>query len=110
MPRLSDLVNAVAFDAGGSPIGEVEDVRLVQDGPFVEGFGHKLRVDGVVVGKRNRGLRLGFGRADVRGPWLLKVIFARLERHARYYAWDQIEWEPGAVRLRPGATSSDPPA
>jgi hypothetical protein len=110
MHRLSDLVDAVAFDADGIPIGAVEDVRLVQDGPFVEGFGHKLRLDGVVIGKRARGLRLGFGRADVGGPWLLKAIFGRLERHARYYTWDEIDWEPGAVRLRPGATASEPPA
>src|SRR3954452_17286037 len=109
MHRLSDLVEAVAFDAAGSPIGEVEDVRLVQDGPFVEGFGHKLRVDGVAIGKRARGLRLGFGRADVRGPWLLKVIFGRLERHVSYYSWDAVDWEAGTVRLRPGATPSEPP-
>src|SRR3954464_11074991 len=100
MHRLSDLVEAAAFDAAGSPIGRVEDVRLVQDGPFVEGFGHKLRVDGVVIGRKPRGLRLGFGRSDVRGPWLLKVLFTRLERTARYYTWDQLDWEPGAVRLR----------
>lgn len=109
MHRLSDLVNAVVFDADDAILGEVEDVRLVQDGPFVEGFGHKLRIAGVVIGKRNRGLRLGFGRADVRGPWLLKAIFTRLERHAVYYAWDELDWEPGAVRLKPGATASEPP-
>jgi hypothetical protein len=55
-------------------------------------------------------VRLGFGRADVRGPWLLDAIFSRLERHARYYAWDQLDWEPGVVRLRAGATPTDPPA
>lgn len=110
MPRLSDLLNGTAYDADGIAVGRVQDVRLVQDGPVVEGFGHKLRVDGVVIGKRARGLRLGFGRADVRGPWLLNVVFGRLARHARYYAWDQFEWEPGAVRLKPGATPSEPPA
>jgi hypothetical protein len=109
VPRLSDLVDAVALDASGNVLGEVEDVRLVQDGPFVEGFGHKLRVDGVVIGKRARGLRLGFGRADVRGPWLLKALFQRLERHASYYRWEDLEWEPGLVRLRPGAQPVDTP-
>ena len=109
MPRLSDLVDAVVLDADGSVRGEVEDVRLVQDGPLVEGFGHKLRIDGVAIGKRHRGLWLGFGRSNVRGPWLLKAIFGRLERHAEYYAWDELEWEPGVVRLKPGATPSDPP-
>jgi hypothetical protein len=109
MRRLSDLVNATALDADGRVLGEVEDVRLVQDGPFVEGFGLKLRVDGVVIGKRSRGLRLGFGRANVRGPWLLKAIFSRLERHARYYTWDELDWEPGVVRLRSGASPSEPP-
>ncbi|MEA3056331.1 MAG: hypothetical protein QOD30_1763 [Actinomycetota bacterium] len=110
MHRLSDLVDATAYDSDGTVVGQVEDVRLVQDGPFVEGFGHKLRVDGVVIGKRVRGLRLGFGRSDVRGPWLLKAMFARLERHARYYSWDEFAWEPGAIRLKAGATPSTPPA
>jgi hypothetical protein len=110
MHRLSDLVDALAYDDAGAQVGRVEDVRLVQDGPFVEGFGHKLRIDGVVIGKRARGLRLGFGRADVRGPWLLKVIFTRLERHTAYYTWDELSWSPGEVRLRPGATPSTPPA
>jgi hypothetical protein len=110
MPRLSDLVDAPAYAADGTVLGHVEDVRLVQDGPFVEGFGHKLRVDGLVVGMRNRGLRLGFGRARVRGPWLLKAVSSRLEQHAQYFTWDEIEWEPGRVRIKPGATPSEPPS
>jgi hypothetical protein len=110
MRRLSDLIDARAFDADGRRIGEVEDVRLVQDGPMIEGFGHKLRVDGVMIGRRARGLRLGFGRADVRGPWLLKALFQRLERQGQYYAWEDVEWEAATVRLRPGATPSTPPA
>jgi len=110
MHRLSDLVDATVYDAEGTDLGEVEDVLLVQDGPFVEGFGHKLRLDGVVIGKRSRGLRLGFGRGEVHGPWLLKALFGALERHAEYYAWDQLDWEEGIVRLRPGATPSDPPS
>ena len=108
MHRLSDLVGARALDADGARLGDVEDVRLVQDGPFVEGFGHKLRIDGVVIGKPRRGLRLGFGRGNVRGPWLLKALFRRLERGDRYYAWGAFEWEPGTVRLKPGATPSEP--
>jgi hypothetical protein len=108
--RLSDLVRGVAFSSDGIPIGTVEDVRLVQDGPYVEGFGHGLRIDGLVVGRRGRGLRLGFGRAAVRGPWLLKALFERLERSADYYTWDEVAaWEPGLVRLRPDATPSSPP-
>lgn len=110
MRRLSELLDVVAYDADGAVLGEVEDVRLVQDGPFVEGFGHKLRVAGVVIGKRSRGLRLGFGRGEVHGPWPLQALFRRLERHAGYYAWEAIRWEEGAVWLLPGALPSEPPA
>lgn len=101
---LSDLLHARAYDADGRDLGLVKDVRLVQDGPLTAGFDHRLRLDGLVVGGRLLGVRLGFMRHEITGPWLIAALFRRLERRCRYYLWDDVEsWEPGVVRLRPGA-------
>jgi hypothetical protein len=103
--RLSDLLDAATFDADGQPLGRVKDVRLVQDGPYVEGFGQALRVAGVIVGQRAYGIRLGFERAKVTGPWPLTALFRRFEERASYIPWDDVaEWRPGLVRLAVGAT------
>ena len=69
--RLSDLIGSAVTDAQGATLGNVQDVRLVQDGPYVEGFGHALRVEGIVTGKGTMAVRLGFARAGIRGPWPL---------------------------------------
>jgi hypothetical protein len=107
--RLSDLLGAPVVTADGAALGCVQDVRLVQDGPYVEGFGHALRVEGVVTGKGTLAVKLGFARAGIRGPWPLTTIFRRLERRARYYTWDEVEsWDADGVRLRPEARTSEP--
>jgi hypothetical protein len=110
-PRLSELLGAETSAGDGTSLGRVKDVRLVQDGPYVEGFGNALRVAGVVVGGRNLGIRMGFARAEVRGPWPLTILFRALERRADYYDWDEVaSWEPGRLRLRAGATAAEPPS
>ena len=106
---LSDLLGAPVTTADGTPLGAVQDVRLVQDGPYVEGFGQALRVEGLVTGKRSFAVRLGFDRAGVRGPWPLTTIFCWLERRAPYYPWDEVEsWDDDGVRLRAGARPGTP--
>jgi hypothetical protein len=108
--RLSELLEVEAFDAGGDCLGRVRDVRLVQDGPLIEGFGHGLRVAGVLVGPRWRGTRLGFTRAAIKGPWPLTALFRRLEAANRYYHWDDVEaWDADRIRLRAGAAPTEPP-
>jgi hypothetical protein len=101
---LSELLDAEVRDHAGTRLGTVKDVRMVQDGPLLEGFGHALRVEGIVTGRGAIAVRLGFDRAGVRGPWPLTTIFRRLERHARYYDWSAVaSWEDGCVTLREGA-------
>jgi hypothetical protein len=80
--RLSDVLGCEVFDADGQSIGHVRDVRLVADGPVVGEFGPALRVHGILVGRGSTGARLGLGRDEMRGPWLLKVIFGRRPRHS----------------------------
>jgi hypothetical protein len=107
--RLGDLLGSPVRDADGNPIGHVQDVRLVQDEPYVEGFGHGLRVEGILTGRGSLAVRLGFDRAGMAGPWPLTTIFRRLERRARYYRWEQVDaWDDDGVRLRPGATATAP--
>jgi hypothetical protein len=77
-------------DAGGSRLGKVTDIRLVQDGPYIEGFGNALRVDAVVVGRGGIASRLGYVRGGVRGPWLLRVLATALEGRAFLIPWTDL--------------------
>ncbi len=98
--HLSDLLHSKVLDADGVPLGSVDDVRLVQDGPLLLPFGAAFRVEGLMVGHRSVGTRLGYVRRGVRGPWLLRVIFAALERRARYVPWeDVLTWDGSTVRV-----------
>jgi hypothetical protein len=100
--RLSDLLGARVVDGEGRQLGHVKDVRLVQDGPYVEGFGHQLRVDALLVGTRPSGVRLGFGRGEVRRPRLLAAVFGLLDRQAREIPWDRAalsEGDGGTVEI-----------
>jgi hypothetical protein len=98
--HLSDLLHSRVLDADGAHVGAVEDVRMVQDGPLLLPFGAAFRVEGLMVGRRSIGTRLGYVRGGLRGPWLLRVIFSALERRACYAAWDDVaDWDGTTVRL-----------
>jgi hypothetical protein len=108
MKLLSELLRSEVVDSAGQALGSVDDVRLVQDGPILPGFGAALRVDGLVVGAGSLAVRLGYHRHGVRGPALLKAIFARLERRAHFVPWELVaDWDGSTVRLR--ALASDVP-
>jgi hypothetical protein len=89
--RLSDLLGAEVVDQAGRSAGRVHDVRLVQDGPPMGGFGAALRVDGLIVGRRAVGARLGYERRDMRGPLLVKLLAGWLHHDGRFVAWDRVE-------------------
>jgi hypothetical protein len=98
--RMGELLRSTVVDADGHAVGSVDDVRLVQDGPLVEGVGAALRVDGLVIGDGSVAVRLGYHRHRVKGPWLLKTIFGALERRARFAAWDLVAgWDGERVVL-----------
>ena len=88
--RLSDLLGADVVDEGGRSAGHVHDVRLVQDGPLVGAFGASLRVDGLLVGRRSIGARLGYGRGEMHGPLLVKLAVGWLSHDGRYVEWDRV--------------------
>jgi sporulation protein YlmC with PRC-barrel domain len=89
--RLSDLLGAEVVDRAGRSAGRVHDVRLVQDGPVVGGFGAGLRVDGLVVGRRAVGARLGYERGRMRGPLPVKLVAGWLHHDGRYVPWERVE-------------------
>jgi uncharacterized protein YrrD len=88
--RLSELLGAEVVDQTGRSAGRVHDVRLVQDGPLMGGFGAGLRVDGLLVGGRAIGARLGYERRDIRGPLLIKLAAGWLYHDGRYASWDRV--------------------
>jgi sporulation protein YlmC with PRC-barrel domain len=87
---MSDLLGADIVDRAGTELGDVHDVRLVQDGPPVGIFGASLRLRALLFGPTAIGVRLGFGRTDVRGPWPLRTAFAALHGRIRVATWEQI--------------------
>jgi hypothetical protein len=91
--RLGELLRAEVYDADGVLVGHVRDVRIEQDGPPHGYRGQPLfRVQGLIVGPGALGERLGYGRAEVQGPWLFKKIFSRDER---FVPWEQIRRRDG---------------
>ena len=106
--RLSELFGRPVIDAGGTRVGTVKDVRLIQDGPYLEGFGYQFRVEGILVGDGALAVRLGMARAKVKGPWLLTAFFRRFEHRARYIDWHEVATNDAEqVRLKPGARLID---
>ena len=98
--RLSDLLGADVVDEAGRSAGHVHDVRLVQDGPLVGAFGAGLRVDGLIVGRRSLGARLGYERREMRGPLLVKLAVGWLFHDGRYVAWDRVQQvEPDRILI-----------
>ena len=98
--RLTDLLGARVEGRDGRPVGVVTDVRLVQDGPLLGEFGAAFRVHGLVIGRTTIGAHMGFERANVRGPWLLKKLFGVIQGVPRYAEWRLIRsLEPDLVRL-----------
>jgi len=89
--RLSDLLRVDVFDSAGENVGQVQDARCVRDGPVQGAFGPAYRLQGLIVGKHGFGARLGYDRADVKGPIALKAFFRWLHTRDRFVEWPLIE-------------------
>ena len=87
---MSDLLGAEVLDDRGARLGDVHDARLVQDGPPAGPFGASLRLRALLIGPTAIGVRLGFERRDVGGPWPLRAAFAALHGRIRVATWQEI--------------------
>ena len=96
--RLSELLEAEVVDRHGERIGHVHDVRLVQDGPPLGTWGAALRLEDLVVGRGSIGTRLGITRPQMKGPWVLKLLFARQRASRVLVPWDRVR-EVGEERI-----------
>ena len=98
--RLTELLGAEVVDQAGQSAGRVHDVRLVQDGPLMGGFGAGLRLDGLIVGRRAVGARLGYERREMRGPLLVKLLAGWLHHDGRFVPWDRVRAiEPDRIHI-----------
>lgn len=96
--RLSDLLDAEVVDRNGERIGHVHDVRLVQNGPPLGTWGAALRLEALVVGSGSVGTRLGITRPQMKGPWILKLLFARQSASRVLVPWERVR-EVGDDRI-----------
>ena len=94
---LSDLLHRSVVTASGQRLGRVVEVHLVQDARPVPGGDHRLRVDGLVVGRRAVMARLGLTRPEIDGPTLVTAIARAVAGHHDFFPWAQIEDLPDTV-------------
>jgi hypothetical protein len=106
--RLTDLLGAIVTGSDGADAGVVVDVRLVQDGPILGEIGAAFMIHGLVVGRHSVGAHMGFERRNVRGPWVLKMLFSKIQGVERYAPWGAVAAiEEDRVRLNVRAGDLD---
>ena len=107
---MSDLLGSTVEDLAGRRLGDVHDVRLVQNGPILGSWGAAFTVDALLVGPHAVGVRLGYGRSEVRGPWVARVTFEAIHGVLDAVAWDSIvAIQPGTILVRENQHQDDGP-
>jgi sporulation protein YlmC with PRC-barrel domain len=105
----SELLGLDVVDVDGRDLGRVDDVRVVRDGPYVEGFGNAMRVADLVVGPGGVAVRLGYVRHGVRGPALIRWWAKRAERRCLLVPWERVATiGDGRIQLTPGGALDRP--
>lgn len=85
--KVSDLIGAVVYDAGGEFVGHCFDVEAEKTGPLVsDDFGKALQVTGLLVGSGAVIQRLGYSHRRIRGPVGLGWLARRLDSYL--VPWD----------------------
>ncbi|NHN54649.1 PRC-barrel domain containing protein [Calidifontibacter sp. DB0510] len=103
--RTLDLLGADAYDADGQHVGTVHDLRLESGARPTRDSGEPAYAMGsLVIGPAGFAHRLGYGRAQMAGPWPLTLIFRRMAARSFVVAWADLERvEHRKVTLRSGA-------
>ena len=97
--RAADLLGRPVIGPAGERLGNVLDIRVVQDGPLLGSYA-ALRIDGLVVGTRALSSRLGYDRTGVQGPKLLSGLVHALMRGNRYLPWSEVGDIGAVIRSR----------
>jgi sporulation protein YlmC with PRC-barrel domain len=97
--RASELLGLPVTDPDGRSLGQVLDVRLVQQGRL-RGNRRALQVEGLVVGSRQLAAQLGYDRYEAIGPAPLRGLVRWLVRDNRFLPWHQVELTGRGVRAR----------
>ncbi|MDX6277586.1 MAG: hypothetical protein QOJ72_1714 [Nocardioidaceae bacterium] len=95
--RLSQLTGMRIRFADGSAGDRVTDARMSR-GP-VRGHLPELVIDGFVVGRGRPGMRFGYDRDELRGPWLLRKIIGH---RSHYLPWSdivEIDWDERVIQI-----------
>jgi hypothetical protein len=96
----SELLGVDVVAADGRRLGRVDDLRVVRDGPYVDGFGNAMRVADLVVGPGGIAVRLGYVRHGVQGPALVRWWARRVERRCLLVPWAAVaSYDGGVLRL-----------
>jgi len=93
--RLNELLGRPVLDAGGTAIGGVADVRLVQDGPLLSSMNSALRIDGLIVVERRATQLFGYERHV--GPALLRWLVHRHLGEVWYLPWTEVSVADGSI-------------
>ncbi|MFC6083529.1 hypothetical protein [Sphaerisporangium aureirubrum] len=99
-PRLSTLIGRRVLDQDETPIGQVADIQLTQDGPLLAETQHAFRLSGLIIVPRHTGQLFGYERGPGgNSPALVRTVIRRLHHDSRYASWDLIR-DPGPpIRL-----------
>jgi hypothetical protein len=97
--RASELLGRPVLDAAGPRIGLVADLRCVKEAA-PDGAWGVLRLDALVVDRRQVGSRLGYDRHQ-RSPVLLRGLVRGLHGRTTVIPWSAVaSWSQDRVRLR----------
>ena len=100
--RLSELLDTPVYDVAGVHVGDVHDVRLSHEMaalPATAGA-RTIRIEHLVLRNSVVGVRLGYGRREMKGPPLLARLLIRWSQKSPVVAWADIATrENGRITL-----------
>lgn len=95
--RLSQLTGMRIRFSDGSIGNRVTDLRMSR-GP-ARGHLPELIVDGLVIGRGQPGVRFGYDRDELRGPWLLQKLIGQGSKYLPWSGIDEIDWDERVIRI-----------
>ncbi len=90
--RASELLGCAVYDRNGELIGHLHDLRFEARSPNRGAkTGWRCRLTGFACGSRAPlGHRLGYGTADMAGPWPLSLVFRRGRQRSIEIDWADV--------------------